>query len=240
MDVVIECPICSKKASVSFAEFLVETTCPSCQYCYEPVHHFDAAHLLYQGPGFADEFRAFIIHSNGEYTYEKFREGVDDKTLVARFPLIQPYRLFRGWRKGVFNFGVFLYLCGPVVASLWAWYVTHSTLYLSGVLLPWLFGKSVHLFLKNTMQQVQAVSVFLIGALICAYFFGRYNWTVFGLVCVAFRLGVFFATDAIQDRFAQGSLYADQGLYEAFVGTGAFFVTSSPQPSYMSTRKWRR
>lgn len=240
MNVVTECPICSKKASIPMVSFLVETTCPSCQFCYEPIFHFDPAHVIYQETGFGEWFADYVINSNKGYSYEQFRQGVNDGKLVAMFPLVQPFVILRGWRKGVFNLSVILYRFGPIIASLLACYFGHSAWYLSGIVLTEFFGKSVHLFLRNTLQQVQVVGFFLLIALVCGYFFGVFHWSTFGFVCVAWRLGGFFITDAMQDGMARSALYSDPNLFAALIGTEKIYVAPAKQPSFMKYRKWRR
>lgn len=238
MNCTTECPVCSKMDSIPTMSFLLETTCPHCKFCYEPVFYFDPAHLFRQEAGFGEWFSDYIVNSNSHHSFEDFKLGVDGKKLVALFPLAEPFTILNGWRLGVFNLSVILYRVGPIITSLLAWYFSHNAWYLSGIVLPEFFGRSVSMFLRNTLQEVQVVLFFLIVAGICGYFFDPYHWTTFGLVCVAFRLGGFFFTDAMQARLARGALYSDRNLFTAVIGTAKVFVAPAKRPSFMKYRKW--
>lgn len=238
MNCTTECPVCSKMDSIPTMSFLLETTCPHCKFCYEPVFYFDSVHLFRQEAGFGEWFADYIVNSNNHHSYEDFKLGVDNKKLVALFPLVEPSSILEGWRLGAFNLLVTLYRVGPIVASLLAWYFGHSAWYLSGIMLPALYKPIVGMFLRNTLQQVQVVLFFLIIAGIFGYFLGMYHWIVFALVCVAFRLGGYFFADAMQGRLARGALYSDPIFFAAVIGTAKVFVAPAKRPSFMKYRKW--
>jgi hypothetical protein len=196
--------------------------------------------LFLQPPDFADWLKKYIVNSNSHYSHAEFKEGIKSKKLVVLFPIIDAFGILRGWRAGAFNLSVLIYRLGPLLASLLALYLTKNAWYLAGIFLPEFFGKSVSLFLRNTMQQVQAVAVFLIIAAILWHFNGLNHWSTFSVFCVAWRLGGFFLADSLQGRLALGVLLSDPKLFEDAAGSGRIYINHARMPSFMRYRYWRR
>lgn len=240
MDSITECPACSKKALVSSTEFFVETTCPSCKYCYGPVFYFDPVHAFNQSNPleFREWVEGYVINSNRHYTHEKFTDGIKTKELVVLFPLVDAWNILRGWRRAVWGASAAFYQFGPLIASLLITFLTRNPWYLGGIALTWIFGKAGASFLRQTLQQIQVISFFCFPLLILWYSFGIRHWSTFSVLCVIWRLGGFFVSDWLQGKLAVECLLQDADYFEKILSTAAIYISPAPSSWSMRMRKF--
>ena len=237
---IVECPVCGKKAETLFEAFVVETTCPHCRYCYCPILYFDPTHFIDQPEGFREELKSYIAYSNQRFAHSDFKTGIASGKLVVLFPMVDAWRILRGWRKTVWNLSVLLYMGGPVLASITACIVTRNLWYLSATVLIWFFHKVVSEFLRRLGQQILVAVFFSVPFLALWYFKGLTHWSTFSWFCVLWFFVGFFFADALQNRLAKSLLMKNEELFKRAGSASVIYMTDPPLSFAMRTRRWGR